>query len=156
MAMNESAGRLKLRAEDDDDLAVLSTCLQDAFVPVRDLVYLPEERTFLLLVNRFCWEATASRPAPGRPAYRRVLCAIAFAEVRSVSYRGFRRRDDGRILSLLTIRPETGNETTAVRLEFSGAATVRIEVGRIDCRVRDLGEPWPTRWYPHHDEGRVG
>ena len=41
MAPDESAA-LKLRAEDTEDLAVISACLQDALVPVRDLAYVPE------------------------------------------------------------------------------------------------------------------
>ena len=37
MAPDESGATLKLRAEDADDLAVISACLQDALVAVRDL-----------------------------------------------------------------------------------------------------------------------
>ena len=36
MAPDDGAA-LKLRAEDAEDLAVISACLQDALVPVRDL-----------------------------------------------------------------------------------------------------------------------
>ena len=38
MAPDEGAA-LKLRAEDTEDLAVISACLQDALVSVRDLAY---------------------------------------------------------------------------------------------------------------------
>jgi hypothetical protein len=145
MAPDDSAA-LKLRAEDAEDLAVISACLQDALVPVRDLAYVPEDRTFLLVANRFRWENGLS-PAPGEAAYERTLCGITFSEVTAVSYNGFRRTEDSRILSLLAIRPEDG----AVRLEFSGGATIRLEVARILCLAKDLGEPWPTQWQPRHD-----
>jgi len=145
MAPDDSAA-LKLRAEDAEDLAVISACLQDALVPVRDLAYVPEDRTFLLVANRFRWENGLS-PAPGEAGFERTLCGITFSEVAAVSYNGFRRSEDGRILSLLAIRPEDG----AVRLEFSGGATIRLEVGRILCLATDLGEPWPTQWQPRHD-----
>jgi hypothetical protein len=142
---------LKLRAEDADDLAVISACLQDALVPVRDLAYVPEDRTFLLVANRFRWE-NGLGPAPGEAGFERTLCGITFGEVTAVSYNGFRRSEDGRILSLLAIRPEDG----AVHLEFSGGATLRLETARILCLATDLGEPWPTQWRPRHDVDERG
>jgi hypothetical protein len=139
-----------LRAEDAEDLAVISACLQDALVAVRDLAYAPEERSFLFVANRFRWEH-GLRPAPGEAPFERVLCGITFSEVAAVSYTGFRRTDDGRILSLLTIRRENG----AVHLDFSGGAAIRLEVTRLLCHARDLGEPWPTPWHPRHDLDEV-
>ena len=68
MAPDDGAA-LKLRAEDAEDLAVISACLQDALVPVRDLAYVPEDRTFLLVANRFRWENGLS-PAPGEAVPR--------------------------------------------------------------------------------------
>ena len=145
MAPDEGAV-LKLRAADAEDLAVISACLQDALVTVRDLAYASEERTFLLVANRFRWE-TGFRPAPGEISYERTLCGITFGEVAAVSYSGFRRSDDGRILSLLAIRP--GDRE--IHLEFSGGAAIRLEVARILCHATDLGDPWPTPWQPRHD-----
>jgi len=144
--MAPDAALLKLRAEDTEDLLVISACLQDALVPVRDLAYIPEERTFLLIANRFRWE-NGVRPAPGEAGLERTLCGITFSEVTAVSYSGFRRSENGRILSLLAIRAETGK----VHLEFSGGAAIRLEVACILCHAKDVGEPWPTPWQPRHD-----
>ncbi|MGY9006559.1 MAG: DUF2948 family protein, partial [Alphaproteobacteria bacterium] len=47
---------LKLRAIDSDDLDVLGAFLQDALVPVCDMQFIPDERRFVLVANRFCWE----------------------------------------------------------------------------------------------------
>jgi Protein of unknown function (DUF2948) len=146
MAPDEGAA-LKLRAEDAEDLAVISACLQDALVPVRDLAYDPKERQFLFVANRFRWE-NGLRPAPGETGHERILCGVTFSEVASVSYCKFRRSEYSRILALLAIRPQDG----AVRLEFSGGAAIRLEVTRIRCLVKDLGEPWPTPWQPCHDK----
>jgi hypothetical protein len=137
---------LKLRAEDADDLAVISACLQDALVPVRDLAYDPVDHTFLFVANRFRWEIELRRMG-GDCAFERTLCGIAFSHVMAVSYSGFRRSDDARILPLLAIRPENG----AVLLEFSGGASIKLEISRILCHAGDLGEPWPTQWQPRHD-----
>jgi len=144
--MAPDAALLKLRAEDTEDLLVISACLQDALVPVRDLAYIPEERTFLLIANRFRWE-NGVRPAPGEAGLERTLCGITFSEVAAVSYSGFRRSENGRILSLLAIRAENGK----VHLEFSGGAAIRLEVACILCHAKDIGEPWPTPWQPRHD-----
>ena len=144
--MAPDAALLKLRAEDTEDLLVISACLQDALVPVRDLAYIPEERTFLLIANRFRWE-NGVRPAPGEAGLERTLCGITFSEVAAVSYSGFRRSENGRILSLLAIRVENGK----VHLEFSGGAAIRLEVACILCHAKDIGEPWPTPWQPRHD-----
>ena len=144
--MAPDAALLKLRAEDTEDLLVISACLQDALVPVRDLAYIPEERTFLLIANRFRWE-NGVRPAPGEAGLERTLCGITFSEVTAVSYSGFRRSENGRILSLLAIR----TENSKVHLEFSGGAAIRLEVACILCHAKDVGEPWPTPWQPRHD-----
>lgn len=145
MAPDDNAA-LKLRAEDVEDLAVISACLQDALVSVRDLAYVPEDRTFLLVANRFRWES-GPPPDTGELGYQRTLCGISFGEVAAVSYSGFRRSDDALILSLLAIRVDGG----AILLEFSGGATIRLEIGRILCHATDIGEPWPTQWQPRHD-----
>ena len=144
--MAPDAALLKLRAEDAEDLLVISACLQDALVPVRDLAYIPEERTFLFVANRFRWE-NGVQPAPGEAGLERTLCGITFSEVTAVSYNGFRRSENGRILSLLAIRAENGK----VHLEFSGGAAIRLEVACILCHAKDIGEPWPTPWQPRHD-----
>ena len=143
------AAGLKLRAEDADDLAVLSATLQDAVVAVRDLAYLADQRQFVLVASRFCWERRReSRRAP----FERILCAITFEGVAAASYRGFRRVEEDRILSLLSIRFRSGSPHGAVHLDFSGGAAIRLEADRIACRSRDFGEPWPTPWRPRHDE----
>src|SRR5271166_6128467 len=112
MPADEDGAAFKLRAEDADDLAVISACLQDALVAVR---------------------------------------GITFGAVVGVSYHGFRRSEDARILSLLAIRPGRDGEEDAILLEFSDGAAIRLGVSRILCHAQDLGEPWPTPWQPRHD-----
>ena len=150
MAPDENASGLRLRAEDADDLAVISACLQDALVPVRDLAYDRDERAFFAVANRFRWESGFA-PMPGEVGHQRVLCGLAFREVDAVAHRGFRRSDDDRILSLLAIRVEPAETGVAIHFEFSGGATIRLDAARLLCHARDLGEPWPTPWRPRHD-----
>jgi hypothetical protein len=141
-------GKLRLRAEDGEDLAVVSAIVQDALISTRDLTYDRAEKRFTLVVNRFRWEGPPAA-ANGEAAFERTHCAVTFAAVDKVSYRGFRRSETDRILALLAIRAGVKPET--IDLEFAGGAAVRLSVSAIDARVTDLGEPWPTAWQPDHD-----
>jgi hypothetical protein len=140
---------LRLRAEDAEDLAVISACLQDSLVSVRDLAYDRDARTFVLVANRFRWEGGRAGRRKGRP-FERTLCGVAFDEIDGVVYRGFQRSEEDRILSLLAIRAMTGPKSQVIDLEFAAGATIRLTAAAIRCRVRDFGEPWPTVWQPDH------
>ena len=147
---------LRLRAEDADDLAVSSAVVQDALISVKDLTYDRAARRFTLVANRFRWEAEPPKSngdAEGGLAYERRLCAVTFDAVESAAYRGFRRRDDERILSLLAIRPS--DDPGMIDLEFSGGATLRLGVSAIKAYATDLGESWPTAWQPDHSTGNT-
>lgn len=150
MRREESGAALKLRAEDADDLAVISACLQDALVAVRDLAFIPQDNTFLLVANRFRWER-ALRSQRGQTGYQRTLCAVTFSKVAEVSYFGFRRSEEDRILPLLAIRPIFDDGKQVIQLTFSGEAEIRLEIAGILCLATDLGDPWPTQWQPRHD-----
>jgi hypothetical protein len=139
---------LRLRAEDAEDLAVISACLQDALVSVRDLAYDRDARSFMLVANRFRWEGGGR--AGERPPFERILCGLAFDAVDGVVYRGFHRTEEDRILCLLAIRPIAEASGGSIDLEFAAGAKVRLTISEIRCRLRDLGEPWPTRWLPDH------
>src|SRR5260370_17414403 len=76
---------LRLRAEDAEDLAVISACLQDALVSVRDLAYDRDARIFVLVANRFRWEGGAIGGGAGRP-FDRTLCGASFDERARVVY----------------------------------------------------------------------
>jgi len=140
---------LRLRAEDAEDLAVISAVVQDALVSVKDLTYDRAERRFTLVANRFRWEGR--REDANGATFERTLCAVSFAAVERASYRGFRRRDDERILSLLAIR--MGDKPGTIDLEFSGDATLRLGVSAIRAYATDMGEAWPTAWQPDHSSG---
>src|SRR5215469_10332355 len=142
---------LKLRAADAEDLSVISAILQDALVTVGEMAYLPDEHRFVLVANRFRWER---RPGEKRPGAERTLSGLCFDGVTGVRRRGFHPREEDRILSLLAIRAEGSaaapDKPSALRLEFAGGSSIRLEVGRLLCHLDDLGEPWPTRFRPKH------
>jgi len=138
---------LKLLARDAEDLAVISAVLQDALIPVSEMAYLPEERRFVVVANRFRWERSPA--APRRNGERR-LAGLSISGVTAVRRRGFSLAEPDRILVLLAIRQVAG----ALQLDFAGGASIRLETEEIVCHLDDLGEPWPTRWQPRHPVGK--
>jgi Protein of unknown function (DUF2948) len=141
------ASRLKLRAEDEEDLAVISAMLQDSLVPVEDMCFLPDEKRFVMVVNRFRWESEQG-------ARERTLTGLCFSEVAAAKVSGFSRGEGERILEVLALRAGDG----IVQFDFAGGERLRLEVGRLLCHVEDIGEPWPTQWRPSHpgDAGEPG
>lgn len=157
---------LKLRAHDPQDMDVLAALLQDALVPLGDMKFLSEEQRFVMVVNRFRWHGDPTedpRPAApeglaegedapfddeGLPPFERVNSGLCFDKVTKVRYRGLKPGGNDEILSLLTITSNPGSIT----LIFAGEAAIRLEVEAILCHLEDLGQPWPTRWRPQHDD----
>ena len=148
--MNSAANRhplLKLRAEDEDDLRVLSAQLQDALVPIADMAFLNVEQSFVMVVNRFMWERAVEPNAPdSEPTFLRTNCGVRFYGVRGVRYRGLDRTDRRQVLNLLSIEAADGR----ILLRFAGGGDVRLDCDAVDCRIQDIDEPWPTRHRPQH------
>ena len=146
------AERLKLRAEDEEDLRTISAILQDALVPVSEMAFLPEERRFALVANRFRWECENEAPnaedggEPAGPLFERILTGLCFEGVSAVRLKNIDRRRGSRILELLHLGWEPG----CLTLTFAGGAAIRLEAAGISCRLDDMCEPWPTPFRPWH------
>ncbi|MGA3306195.1 MAG: DUF2948 family protein [Stellaceae bacterium] len=137
------AAGLRLKAEDSEDLAVISAILQDALVAVADMVFQPEEKRFVLVANRFRHETLAKAPREGR---ERVMTGLRIDGVTGVKRRGLHPGEAERLLVLLAVSAGAG----AIFLDFAGGGSIRLESGRILCHLDDFGEPWPTRFRPSH------
>jgi hypothetical protein len=136
--MTDAPGKLRLRAQDEEDLKVLSTVLQDAVVSPTDMTWRREEGRFVLVVSRYCWEAEGHR----------VMCGVEVRQVTGVRRRGFAQSDAQVTLNLLAV----ARADAAIRLTFSGDAELLIETAAVDCVVRDFGDPWPTIFRPDHGD----
>ena len=146
---------LKLIALDEEDLNVISAHVQDAVLKVGDMAWLPRERRFVALINRFDWAAVAS--GAGRQGLRRRRTALRFERVRSARIQGFDLGAKQQVLSLLAIQFEAGAAPAgAVTLVFSGAAAVRLEVECIEAGLSDLGAAWRAKGRPVHPDADDG
>ena len=141
---------LKLIALDAEDLAILSAHLQDAVLKVSDMAYLPRERRFAAVVNRFDW--AAALPAGEHESRRqRRRTALRFDRVVAAQLQGIDTKAASRVLSLLAIQFESAAlPAGAVVLHFAGGAAIRLEVECIEAELRDLGAVWSTRSTPDH------
>jgi hypothetical protein len=145
---------LKLAALDEEDLDVLSAHFQDAVLCVRNLAFLPREKRFALVADRFVWER-ARREAPGaaEACFERRRTGLHFERVLNVRTRGIDRSAPDTILDLLAIR-FTPTEAPAghVDLYFAGGKDIRLEVECVEAAAKDLGPAWPTTRCPGHPD----
>ncbi len=142
---------IKLRAEDADDLKIISACLQDAIVPLPEVGYLPDARTFVMVVNRFKWERVGEG---GSAPYQRTNCAVSVLGVTAVRRRRIDLLNPATVLNLLTITPSD----EGLDLIFAGDSAIHLTAPHWRCLVEDIGEPWPTAKVPHHpaEEAETG
>lgn len=132
---------LRILAEADEDLEVISACLQDALIPLAGLSFDEEEKRFHLLAHRFCWEIESENHA-------RVLADLAFHHVTDVHRRDLDLTNKEELLNLLTIH-RLGTESW-IHLVFSGGAELRLKIDQLQCHLRDVEEPHPTPHRPNH------
>jgi Protein of unknown function (DUF2948) len=145
---------LKLIALDEEDLAVVSSHLQDAVVRVGDIAYLPSQKRFAAVLNRFDWEGAVE---PGAKTYQRRRTALRFDRVLGAQHRQLRPTAPDRVLSLLAIRFEADDLPGGrVTLTFSGGVSIQLRVECLEAELRDLGPVWRTRSKPEHPGDEPG
>ncbi|GAB5389233.1 MAG: DUF2948 family protein [Alphaproteobacteria bacterium] len=150
--MSRPTHDLKLRAQDDADLTIMSACLQDAILPAADMTYQAAEQRFIMVVNRFCWEnrigSDGEQQAPVKTD-ERVISALHINKVSGVQSKGFDPKDKTALIEILALT----YDDEAITLHFSGGGKVRLQTDAIDASLHDLGEHWACTKAPHHDAG---
>jgi hypothetical protein len=134
---------LKLKAQDADDLAIISAQMQDALVKASDMRY-GKSRQFALIANRFAWDAL--------PDKQRRRAGLHFEHVTRARKQGFGSTGPDAILSLLSISfKETAEPSGEVTLTFSAGHTIILDVEYLDCALADQGAAWSSSNQPNHD-----
>lgn len=138
---------LRLLAEDEEDLKIISAHLQDAVMRVGDLVYLPKRHRFVLLLNRYCWEDCGD----GKTGVR-VRAGLHFDGVLKVQALNLRQDDPDAVAELLAIHFTAEAEGGGtVDLMLAGGGRIRLHVECIDATLRDMTGPRPAVARPAHD-----
>lgn len=139
---------LRLRALDAEDLTVVSALVQDAVAVVKDMSFLPRQRRFAALVNRFRWEGATRTP-------ERVRSMLVVEGATAVRSQGLDPQDRDTVLSLLHLAWEPGEDGAGrVILTLAGDGTIAVEVEALEVVLRDVTRPYlaPSRKAPSHPE----
>lgn len=136
-------------AGDQEDLGVISACLQDAVAKLGDFAWLPDERRFVMVANRFVWEcAGRGRAGP----FARVRAGTHFDDVKAARFQHLRTDAKDAVVELLSIRFEAGEDGAGeIILDFAGGGAVRLDVESINTYMSDISDPWRTRAKPRHE-----
>jgi hypothetical protein len=144
---------LKLIALDVEDLAIISAHLQDAVLKVSDLAFLPREKKFAAVANRFDWMDAIEKDAARDKRYARRRTALRFERVLSAQVQGLNLKDESAVAELLAIRFEPGDPPQGqVTLHFAGGGAIRLNVECIEVELRDLGPVWQAKSRPRHPD----
>lgn len=138
---------LKLVAMESEDLAIISALLQDAVAKVSEMAYLPAEKRFAMVVNRFDWIAASEQAKSVR---RRA--GLHFERVLNARIRNLDLKDEKAVVNLLAVEfAERDAPSGTITLYFSGDAAIQLEVECIEMAMRDLGPEWAAKKRPQHD-----
>ncbi len=139
---------LRLRAEAEADYAIVAACLQDALMPMSEMTFLPGEKRFVAVFDRFMWEHCGPEGCEGQPPFL-VQSALRIEGVAGVRQSGIDQADKRALLELLTL---TLDDDGALLLTFAGGGAIRLAGKGMVCLLEDLGEPRPTGLAPRHDK----
>ena len=147
MNKNEKAG-LKLIGKNQENLKVISAYLQDSIVVVNDMVFLKQNKTFIMIVNRFMWEDFEKGIFS---EVKRIRCAVKFEEVLEVKSNNINQKNKKRSLEYLAIKCSSNiDETYNIKVFFAGDSVITLLSEAIEVFMRDLGKPWYVKHVPLH------
>lgn len=142
---------LNLGALDADDLAVISSLVQDAVFPASEMKWDRANNRFALLVNRVRWEDDGKT----RHAVERVQSLLSFSNVQGVASQGVPKGDADTILSVLTVTFEQADAPSGhVILTLAGDGALRLTVEALEVSLKDVTKPYtaPSKKLPEHPE----
>ena len=147
MSLDESVS-LKLLGKNQEDLKVISAYLQDSVLVIKDMVFLKQNRTFIMIVNRFMWEDVEKGVFRKN---KRIRCAVKFEEVIKVESKNINQKNKNRPLECLAIKCSLiFDETYKIKIFFAGDSIITIISEVIEVAMHDLGKPWDVKHIPAH------
>lgn len=145
---------LKLKAEDAEDLQVISALVQDAVFPVTEMAWQSAQRRFALLLNRFRWEDRDRAETARRPV-ERVQSVLSFDDVLKVQSSGVDRSEADVVLSVLALGFAPGEDGMGrVEITLAGDGAIALEVEAVNVALQDVTRPYvaPSRMAPEHGD----
>ena len=145
---------LKLIGKNQEDLKIISAYSQDSIVSIRDIVFLKKNRIFIMVTNRFMWEAIQKKFE--RKNIKRIRSGLKFEEFLKVRSKKINQKNKNRNLECLAIQcDEKLNNNYEVKIFFSGDGVITLTLEAIDVILQDLGKPWEAKYLPKHKIWRL-
>ena len=139
---------LKLIGKNQEDLKIISAYTQDSIVAVKDMVFLQQNRIFIMLINRFMWEDVEKGVFRQN---RRIRSAIKFEEVLKVKSKEINQKSKNKLLECLTIKcNEISNNNYEIKFFFSGDGIITLISEAVEVVMHDLGKAWNVKHTPEH------
>ena len=146
--MIKDINRLKLIGNNVEDLKIISAYCQDSIVKIKDLVYLKENKIFIMMLSRFMWEDIEKGVFRN---YKRIKSIIKFNFIESVLAKNINQQQKNRNLELLTMKSDYNqNNLYDINLIFSGNGIVLLKSEETDVMLDDQECFWEVKYSPKH------
>ena len=146
--MIKDINRLKLIGKNIEDLKTISAYCQDSIVKIKDLVYLKENKIFIMMLSRFMWEDIEKGVFRN---YKRIKSVLKFNFIESVLAKNINQQQKNRNLELLAIKSNYNqNNLYDINLIFSGNSIILLKSEEIDVMLDDQKNFWEVKHFPEH------
>ena len=148
---------LRLVAQDEADIEVVSALLQDAIIAGSDMHFDAQNSCFLIVANRFCWERPALadvNASSGGAVHERALCGLRISHVFDVQKRHWPTDWRAAFFNILALKPVAVSQQDdgfVMEFSFSGGPSLRLITEQINLVLGDLDDGRPTNLQPRHD-----
>ena len=137
---------LKLLANSEEDLRVISAHLQDSITQVKNIAHLKKNRIFLIQFNRFMWEDIEKGVFRRN---RRIQSVLKFDNILDVFSKNINQKKSDRFLDFLAIETKClSDKSYQIKLNFAGGILIKLNAEIIECFLEDQGDSWETRNKP--------
>ena len=139
---------LKLIAQTEEDLRVLSAHLQDSIASTKEMANLKKNKIFLMQLNRFMWEDVEKGVFRKN---KRIRTILKFENVLNVTSKNINQKKDNKFLDFLAIESNVlADKSYEIKLIFSGDSIIKIGAEVIDATLDDQGIAWDSKAKPKH------
>ena len=146
--MIKGINRLKLIGKNIEDLKTISAYSQDSIVKIKDIVYLKENKIFIVMLSRFMWEDLEKGVFRN---YKRIKSVLKFNFIEKVLARNINQQQKNRNLELLAIKSNHNqNNLYDTSLIFSGNNIILLKSEEIDVMLDDQEYFWEVKHSPKH------
>ena len=146
--MTRDINQLRLIGKNSEDLKTISAYCQDSIVKIKDIVYLKENKIFIVMLSRFMWEDLEKGVFRN---YKRIKSVLKFNFIENVLAKNINQQQKNRNLELLAIKSNHNqNNLYDTSLVFSGNNIILLKSEEIDVMLDDQEYFWEVKHSPKH------